>query len=482
MPRTGLTLQTFGGLGIDVSQPVVYVSVVSKSTRGRNTRRIAAGQSDNSTSFQASTSNSTLLSNRLLALKVTADAKRVMEAELTFYNEDLALLDTPIMQKGTLVKLAWGYSGYMGKVRTFKVHKVKGTTARVSNFGQLKIIALGQTFDLHGAVKSKCYTNTSIVGVVRRIARKYGIGNSDLVLGPDDRKRGTYHQVNQTDAQFLKSLAQKLGWTFFVEDGVLTFAPPDGIDKNLPIASYTYFNDDEGWIKRFEPTTNVMSIPGSVTVSSRDPQSGKKVQHTQTIQQRKKKSLCRFVETVPAKKGGSQVVDKGKRFHRNRAPLKSGVVPSSQVVNSPGKNASQVKQEAKTRHNNALLHAVKSRMVIIGDPDIWHSVLLHIEGLGKMLSGLHRVYKAVIYLDSRGFEIDCKLRREGVGTLGKGKRAKPAQKAKAQRVTKRLRKRVGTVIKLDPIVITGKVQRPKVIKLDPILITGVVKRKRFKRN
>lgn len=461
MARSGMSMELIGGRQFEISEPVVYVSVVSEATTGRRNRKVKAGQSDYSPSFNSSTEGSTLLSNRLISLKVTADAKRVSEAELTFYNEDLALLDSPVMQKGTLLKIAWGYSGYMGRTRTFKVHKVKGSTARVSNFGQLKIIALGQTFDLHGKAKSRCFRNTSIVGIVRRIARSYGINSGNLELGADDQKRGTYHQVNQTDAQFLKSLAQKLGWSFFVEDGVLTFAPPSSIDKNQPIASYTYFNDNQGWIKRFEPTTNIQSLPGSVTVKSRDPVTGKRVQHTATMQNRKKKSLCRFVETVPAAQAGSQTRQTGKVIHRSRTPLKAGVTPSSQVINTPGKNAAQVKQEAETRHQNALLRGVKSRAVIIGDPDIWHSVLINVEEVGKVLSGLHRVYKCVIYLDSRGFEIDCTLRREGVGTLGKGKKPKSEQKAKSQRVSRRLKKRVRTVIRLEPIVITGTVKKTK---------------------
>lgn len=480
MPRTGLTLETFGGRGIPVNEPVVYIAMVSSSTDGRRNRRLTNGQTDNSSSYEASTKNSTSLSNRLISLKVTADAKRSSEAEITLWNEDQALQDTPIMQKGTLIKLAWGYSGYMGKVRTFKVHKVKGTTARVRNFGQLRIIALSQIFDFHGSQKSKCFRNATVVGVARQIGKKYGLGDSDLVLGPDDGKRGTFHQVNQTDAQFLASLAQKLGWTFQVEDGTLTFAPPDIIDKNRPIASYTYFNDEEGWIKRFEPETTVMSLPGSVTVKSRDPVTGKRVQHTQTIQNKKKKSLCRFVELVPEKKAGSQVFDENLvtgsggvtgSIVTSRGIIKdfsssfsAQVVPSSQTVNSPSKNASQVKQEAQTRHQNALLNSVKSRMVIVGDPDIWHSVLINVYNVGKMLSGLHRVYKCIINIGSHGFDIDCKLRREGVGTLGKNKRVRNDQKASSQRVTRRLRSRVS--------------EQKRTTSLNTL---GTVKRTRFKR-
>lgn len=461
MPRTGLTLETFGGLGIDVNEPVAYISVLSSSTQGRGNRRITAGQSDNGSAFESSTSAIANLSDRIVSMKVTADSKKVAQAEITFYNEDLALNDTPIIQKGTLVKLSWGYSGYMSKPRTFKVQKVKGTRARVKNMGQLTVICYAQTFDLHGKVRSICYKNTTPTAIARQIARRYGIRDGDLVLGQDNGKRQTVHQVNQTDAQFLQSLAQKLGWTFQVEDGVLTFADVEKIDKNLPIASYTYFTDEVGWIKRFEPQTTVVSTPGAVTVKSRDPISGKKVQHTQTIENRQQKSLCRFVEMVPATKGGAQIVEKKKVVHRNKSPLKSGVTPSNQVVNTPAKNSSQVKQESKTRHQNAIASAVQSRLVIVGDPDIWHGVLLNLENVGKMFTGLHRVHRCIHLLDNRGYEVDCKLRRDGVGTLGKGKKAQPDQKAKSQRVTRRLQSRVVATIRLAPILITGVVKRTK---------------------
>lgn len=460
MQGSSLSIQTQSGYDVGVSEPVVYISILSKSTTGKNSR-VGAGQSDYSPSFTAGTSGSDLLTHRLVALKVTADVKRVAQAEITLYNEDQALNDTAVMQKGTLLKISWGYTGYMGRVRTFKVHKIKGSTARVSNFGQLKIIALMQTYDLHGAVRSKCYMNTSIVGIARQIAKRYGVPLGDMRLGPDDLKRATYHQVNQTDAQFLQSLAQKLGWTFQVEDGIFTFAPVDVVDKNEPLATFTYFTDEQGWIKRFEPTTSVMSLPGSVTVKSRDPISGKRVQHTQTIENRKKKSLCKYTELIPAERAGSQIGKLGKRIHRSKAALKPGVVPSSQVVSVPGKNSRQVQQEATTRHTNVLLESVKARMIVVGDPDLWHSVLITVEGVGKMLSGLCRIFKCQIYLDHRGFEVDCKIRREGVGTLGKNNKPRSDQTAKSQRVNRRMQGRVFDVTDFTPLVITGTVKKTK---------------------
>lgn len=462
MGRNALRIDRNNGQPIAVNEPLVYLTVESKATRGRNrSSSVLGGQSDDSKQLNSATVNTAILSDRVIKLKVTANSKRVAEAEITFWNEDLALLDHPVMQKGTILQISWGYSGYMSKKRKFKVQKVKGSTARVAAWGQLKIICYDQTFDFHGRAKSRCFHATKRSSIVRKIAREYGIPVSDQIIGIDqiDLNVDTYFQSNETDAQFIKELAQELDWVFKVQDGILMFAPPSMLSLKQPIASYVYFTDDEGWIKRFEPTTSIAAIPGSVTVKSRDPKTGKKVQSTATLQNRKKKSLCLYTETRPGETSGSAIQLTAKKIHRSKAPLKAGVVPSSVVVNSPGLTARQAKTEARTRLSKYLRQAVKSRMDVIGDPDLWDSLLVNVENVGKAMSGLHRIQECTHTVDSSGYDVSMKLRREGVGTLGKNNKGFADQKARAQLVSRRLRGRVSVREKVTNVNVTGVAAR-----------------------
>lgn len=441
-----------GGRGFDVHEPLIYISVLSDATPARLKRKLAS-----KTSFTNVIADSDALSDRIISIKVTSSIKRAGKAEITLWNEDLALNDHPVIQKGTIIQLLWGYSDYMGKPRKYKVHKIKGTTARVRSFGQVKIICLDNTFDLHGKALCVTYTNATLHEVVRHIAKKYGITGNRLFLGPEEKnpKRQEYFQSNKTDAQFLKELAQKVGWIFRVENKIMTFAPTEKVDGGgKPIALYTYFTDEEGWIKRFEPQTDVMGKPGSITVRSRDPITGKKVRKSATIREIDKRLIgkaCDVRAGVPNSNSPRQMVEQS-IFKRSDTIGKTGVPPSTKVVNSPGLNAKQASDEAKLRMRNSLNSGIKSRMLTVGDPDLWAGSLIVVENVGKMLNGLHRLISVTHHIDQRGYECESVVRREALGTLGGNKKPGEDQKVKSSLANRKISPPVDccSVINLDP--------------------------------
>jgi hypothetical protein len=261
-----------------------------------------------------------------------------------------------------------------------------------------------------------------------------------------------------------------------MENKTMTFAPIEKIEGGQPIAVYTYFTDEEGWIKRFEPQTDIMGKSGSVTVTSRDPITGRRIRVTKTTRNRRKKSIGAICELKPGEVGGEQISDRlvksktvgqapqkvqgtpidekqttERLVHRNTKPMKAGVPPSSQVINSPASTVSQVRKEATARMSNEMSSGIKVRAIFVGDPDLWAGTLIGVENVGKMLSGLSRVIKSDHYIDHRGYEVELILRREGVGTLGAGGKPQKTQKSKSQTVSKKIRPRCTcTIVNLNP--------------------------------
>ena len=429
-----------------VMDPVVFISVdpSSKSTGG--TRPLIEQRSFDDLGDGIGLDSYDVLDQRVISLKVTGAKNKASVAEMTFWNEDLKLLGHPIMQKGTVVRVIWGYAGYVSKPRKFRVYKVKGTRARVSNFGRLTIIAKGQSFDLNQKPKSRKWKNTTPPKIAERIAKEYGYIGSFVEVGNDSFVPRTYTQVNQTDAQFLTSLAKKICWAFSCDDGSFRFYPHSALDAAIPVAHYDYYTDEDGWIKRFEPESNIIESIGSITVKSRDPLTGKPIKYTASVQNRKNTSLGRYVESLPAEQPGFNVgVSQNRTNHRNKSPNSSGVIPSGVVVNKPLSSIRTVKEEAFARQLNRQLQGIKARTVLIGDPDIWYDDIISLGNLGGGLDGTFKVAECVHIIDDRGYELDCKVRKNAVDSIGKGVRPKSSQKAKSKNNMGRKTKRVKSV-------------------------------------
>ena len=458
----------------NVSEPVVMVTVQSPySNLLQQMFKSGSGGSLRVLGINESTVKGMDLSDRLVRMKVISKSGAMASAELTFWNEDQALLGSPVMHHGALVRLRWGYSGRLGPQREFKVEKVKGTRARVANFGLLTIVVKGKLNDLNGKPKSRVFKNMEVVDVAERIAKENGFSGFALDIASREGIRKTFRQQNQTDAQFLQQLAQQEAFAFMIVGGRFIFQYDHLVNKSLPLGYYTYYTDREGWIKRFEPETDVTVNFGVVEVKSRDPGTGKLVKSSATVRTRTRPTLGKFNIGLPAIdrqdqileyiKGlgsigadvvlnlGSQVADLAapgsstarllrrlkRRIHRTTNTQKPGVTPTKQVINRPGATARDVRREAKTRQLHVQRRGIKARTIFIGDPDLWANFLIHVDNLAPGWSGLWKIVECVHTIDSKGFEVEMKVRKDGLDNLGKGIRPRQEQKAKSQIAARR---------------------------------------------
>lgn len=419
---------------LNVSEPVVFLSIVSKG-RKKKQREVKTNLSRK----LGGVSKDGDLSNRVIKLEVSAKTKHASKVEITLYNEDLALSDSLITTKGTLIKIRYGYTGYLSRKRTFRIRKVKGTRARVKASGQITVIAYSQEADLGNKSHSRTFKSITVNELVRRVAKPHGISGEDLVLDPKQTARlKVAYQVNQTDQSFLTGLAQKLGWVFSLEDGVLTFAPHDFVSSNCkPIATWNYFTDNKGWVKRFEPEGNELSEVGSVTVKSQDPITGKPVKATATARTRKGRSLGKYVHVKPSQEGGTALGRTGRKIHRDTGLKKPGVLPSNQTVNRPGANVSSAKKEAQRRLDNKHSNLFKARAMNIGDPLIWKDQIVRFGNVGKDYSGNWKVAEVRHIIDSNGYDMELLLRKNATDSLGRGRKPDIDQTTKTQFASRR---------------------------------------------
>lgn len=431
---------------LDVSEPVVFLSLAATNPAARRTTR-----------GTTITSPDAELSERIVQLKAIGTSKRMSQVEITFWNEDLALTESPIMRHGTILKVAWGYSGHLSRKRSFKVTKIKGSRAMVRFMGRVTIVATSLEVDMHGKKKSRVFRNMTEGGMIRQIAREYGIPAANQIIGPDDGVKTNIHQSNKTDAEQLAALADTKGWVFSYEGGVLTVAPHSMVHQNQPVARYTYYTDEIGWLRRIDPEDNTLSVPGAVKVKSTDPRTGKPVSHTATISNRNTPSMGRYTPL----KASSTTNTTGKRVHRSTSMGKPEVVEVIEEVYLPNANAKQVKKEAKRRQENAQARVHKARLVMIGDPILWKDSRIHIDGVSPALSGMWRIVDCTHTLGNGGYFIEAKLRRDAVNSLGKGEKPKKEQTAKSVVVSNRTASRTSKRVVVADVQHVGVVKRAR---------------------
>lgn len=487
-PVNGVLSGVSGSLA--VMEPVIFVSVQSPFTR---TPAQLADTVDNPTLVQGAMD----LSDRMESIKITSGKGKMPTAEMKFWNEDQHLAGSPIMHHGAIVRVAWGYSGYISKVHQFRVQKVKGTRAKVANFGILTIVARGAVASMQGKAKSRTFRNMDAVDIAELLAKEHGYTGFAVELGPrKPENKCTWNQVNMTDAQFIQHMAQWTGYTFMIHGGRFIFAPEDQVNKDEAVAYYTYYTDEEGWIKRFEPESDVTVNFGTVTVKSRDPGTGKRISASASVQTRQQPTLGKHNPAVPAVEQFDAMKILGKqlgnvtanaflqgtntvlnviapnsrvaryvrsfqrRVHRaSTKVLQAGTIATNQVINKPNSTARAVKSEAQTRQVQVQRRGIKARMVVIGDPDIWANFYVHVDGLAEGWSGLWKIVECEHILDRKGYEVHCKLRKDGLSSLGKGVRAKAEQTSKARSVSSRKVTRVSSKKTTTSALTLGAVSR-----------------------
>ncbi len=418
-------------------EPVVFISLIP---RVKEAEAIDVSRIKN-TSSQADKYG---LSDRLFDMKISSQKTKIDSVELTFWNEDLYLLDTPIMQHGTVVRLNYGYSGYVGPTRRFKIKTIEGVGETITKFGKIKITCYAIGYGLSARHRCRKFVNTRATDIARKIAKEYGFKADSMIIPPSgihhQDVRSTYIQTNESDAQFLTNIALMWGYEFSVSYDEFVFAPSEFREKGSDIKYYRFYDDDYGWIKKWNPETTVIDGRGAVKLKTRNPLTCKINSVTVTPQNKVGKSMGKRVstnaDTTDSKKfsaqstlksgagssgnnisalktGRNAINNSGKKVHRSDKLSKPGVDKTSKTLSKPNATKSKLKAEANTLQQNEQFNTIKSTMTILGDPDLWNGQLIYVDNVGFGMDGIWRIHECYHKFNtSDGYITELVLRRD----------------------------------------------------------------------
>lgn len=289
---------------------------------------------------------------------------------LTVDNSDLSQFDDPIWRKGNIIIISWGYSDVMSIPRRCQIRKVQG-------FKQLRVEALGKEIELNVDTKSNVYEHTSRSSVARVIAEQWGF-RDEALLHIQDTKLVREHivQARITDAQFMRRLAAKEGFEWYIDHDGFHFHERNFFQRSNRVL--TYFDDaDLSEITDITVETDVTKRAGSVRVKTHNPTKRRTIDKPADSETEKGRAVLGSVNEAPGKPE-SKVPGYKTTAH-------------SIVKGTTETDEGAAQKQAAAHFKKAQQAAVKMNITLIGDPNIHAKSIIELRGVGKRLSGLYYV-------------------------------------------------------------------------------------------
>ena len=228
--------------------------------------------------------------------------------------------------------------------------------------------------------------------IARKIAKTHNLGEGEIdsTIKPCEKVIQT---PGESDHSFLKRLADRLGYEFFIRNRKLYFrAARDQSEKNVSLK----WGDD---IISFNPRMSVARLISKATVrghNQRDP--SRPIIGTATSED------LGFREN--GAKSGAELI---KGFFKNEVEDSEHDFPIC--------SEDEARSLAKTlliRANNSL---IEGSCECIGNPEIRAGTVLSIDGIGKRFSGRYYVKSTKHTVGEKGYTVSFDLRRGGVGVV-----------------------------------------------------------------
>lgn len=335
------------------------------------------------------------LSERVLSFSFEDSEKKADKLVLTVDNWDLKNFDDPVWRKGNILEVAWGYPGEMAPAREVVIQKVTGFQT-LSVEGHAKSVLMNKT------VRCRTFENLSRADVVRKLAQENGYGSSLQDIEDTEAVLPVIAQARLTDAQFLKRLADREGFQFYVDFDGLHFH-----QRRLgqrPVRTLRWYTPPEvGEVLSVNIENDVTAKPGAVRMRGRDPMTRRDIDERGTNATTPRDTLAPTIELVDPETGST-------RLERRNV--------SEDVRSTPEATSATARREAQGRYRRAQHLTVELSATILGDPSLLAKTVVEFQGIGQRLSGKYYVKEAKHKIDGSGYTVEVKCLRDGHSELG----------------------------------------------------------------
>ena len=335
------------------------------------------------------------LSERVLSFTFEDSEKKADKLVLTVDNWDLANFDDPVWKKGNILEVSWGYPGEMAPARECVIQKVTG-------FQQLSIEAHAKSVLMNKVARCRTFENKKRSDVAREVAEENGYGAQLHDIEDSGEVLPLITQARMTDAQFLRQLATREGFEFYVDFDGLHFH-----QRRLgqrPVRVFRWYTAPEvGEVIAINIENDVTAKPGAVRVRGRDPLTRRDIDERGSNATTTRDSLAPVIEIVDPETGST-------RLERRNV--------SEEVRPSPEASAGTARREADARFRRSQQTTVELTATVLGDPNVLAKTVVEFQGISQRLSGKYFVKEAKHKIDSSGYTVELKCLRDGTSEVG----------------------------------------------------------------
>ena len=332
------------------------------------------------------------LGDRLIGFTFEDSEQKADKVALQLDNFDLSLFDRKDIAGGAVLEVSWGYPGNMAPPRRVVLKKLKGFTT-------LTLEGRATSVLMDRESRTRAWEGKTRAQVAEEIAREQGYSGAFLDIEETQEVIEVINQAGETDARFLKRLAGREGFDFFVDDGGFHFR--ERKQASTPTHVFTWYSDPgRGDLLSLKVESDLTKRVGKVTLRGRDPLTHSTIESAATNDSTERATLAEVIEVVDPDTGETRLETRN---------------ATASVHTSTAKTANQIRRESSARYRRAERSAVKLSMRVVGDPSLHAKSIVEVRGISALLSGKYYLREVKHVIAASGYTCDLKLTRDGSG-------------------------------------------------------------------
>lgn len=352
------------------------------------------------------------LGGRVIGFTFEDSERKTDKVSIQLDNFDLSLFDREDLTGGATLEVSWGYPGNMAVPRRVVVKKLKG-------FATLTVEGQATSVLMNREAKTRSWENVTRAEVARQIAEEHGYSGELVDVGDTAEVLDVVNQTAETDARFLRRLAAREEFEFYVDDGGFHFH--ERRQDAAPTHVFTWYADPgRGDVLSVDVESDLVKRAGRVTVRGRDPMERATIESTASNSSSDRATLAEVIEVVDPETGATSLQT------RNAT---ASVHPTSAPT------AGRASRESDARFRRAERATVKLSLRVVGDPTLHAKSIVEVRGISGLLSGKYYVTEVKHVISSSGYTCELKLTRDGQGQRAR----RLAQEQRGERNTSRAR-------------------------------------------
>jgi hypothetical protein len=331
------------------------------------------------------------LDGRIIGFTYEDAERQADKVSLQLDNFDLALFDREELIGGATLEVSWGYPGNMAPPRRVVVKKLKG-------FQTLTIEGQATSVLMNREAKTRAWTNKSRSDVAKEIAAEHGYEGEFADVEDSSEVLDTINQTAETDARFLRRLAAREEFEYFVDDGGLHWRSRN--QASAPRHVLTWFSDPgRGDIISLNVESDLSRRTGRVEVRGRDPLTKATIESRASSSTVERATLSDVLEVVDPETGSTSLQERNATtsVHPTSAPT-----PAGRGARVGGALPSAERE------------TVKLSMQVVGDPTLRAKRCSRCAASRTALGQVLRDRGEARHLGS-GYVVELKLTRDGTG-------------------------------------------------------------------